>query len=102
MPWATAAPSANYTAFVHLLGPARADGSPVWAQSDSEPCGGALPTGKWRAGDLVRDTVTLTIPADAPAGEYRLVTGFYTWPDLVRVPLAGGGDAAELTHWTIP
>lgn len=99
---ATAAPSANYTAFVHLLGPARADGSPVWAQSDSEPCGGGRPTGKWRAGDLIRDVVTLTIPADAPAGEYRLVTGFYTWPDLVRVPLAGGGDVAELTHWTIP
>ncbi|MBX7253526.1 MAG: hypothetical protein K1X50_16215, partial [Candidatus Promineofilum sp.] len=80
----------------------RADGSPVWAQSDSEPCGGGRPTGKWRAGDLIRDVVTLTIPADAPAGEYRLVTGFYTWPDLVRVPLAGGGDVAELTHWTIP
>jgi len=99
---ATAAPSANYTAFVHLLGPARADGSPVWAQSDSEPCGGGRPTGKWRAGDLVRDTMTLTIPADAPAGDYTLATGFYSWPDLVRVPLAGGGDAAELTHWTIP
>jgi hypothetical protein len=99
---ATAAPSANYTAFVHLLGPARADGSPLWAQADSEPCGGGLPTGKWRPGDVVRDTVTLTIPADA-AGEYQLVTGFYTWPDLVRLPLDGdGSDAIELTQLTIP
>ena len=28
---------ANDIAFVHLLGPARADGSPLWAQADSEP-----------------------------------------------------------------
>jgi hypothetical protein len=98
---ATAAPTANYTAFVHLLGPARADGSPVWAQADSEPCGGGLPTGKWRAGDVVRDTVTLALPAALPPGEYRLVTGFYTWPDLVRVPLTdGSGDRVELTTLT--
>jgi hypothetical protein len=92
---AEAAPQANYTAFVHLLGPPRPDGSPVWAQSDSEPCGGALPTGRWRAGDLIRDTVSLAIPADAPAGTYELTTGFYTWPDLIRLPVAGG-DAVTL------
>ncbi len=98
---ATAAPSANYTAFVHLLGPARADGSPVWAQSDSEPCGGGRPTGKWRAGDLIRDVVTLAIPADAPAGEYTLATGFYSWPDLARLPLSGGEDALPLGAVTV-
>jgi hypothetical protein len=87
----TTTPTTNYTAFVHLLGPPRpADGSPVWAQSDSEPCGGALPTGRWQAGDVIRDTVTLEIPADAPPGEYELATGFYTWPDLTRLPVAGG------------
>ena len=99
---ATAAPSANYTAFVHLLGPARADGSPLWAQSDSEPCGGGLPTGKWRPGDVIRDTVALTIPADAAVGEYSLVTGFYSWPDLVRANVVGGGDAVTLTTFALP
>jgi hypothetical protein len=87
---ATAAPQANYTAFVHLLGPVKADGSPVWAQSDSEPCGGALPTGRWQPDDVIRDTVTLSIPADAPTGVYELTTGFYTWPDLTRLPVADG------------
>jgi hypothetical protein len=86
---ATAAPQANYTAFVHLLGPPRPDGSPVWAQSDSEPCDGALPTGRWQVRDMIRDTVTLALPADAPPGEYELATGFYTWPDLTRLPVAG-------------
>jgi hypothetical protein len=94
---AMAAPQVNYTAFVHLLGPPRpADGSPIWAQSDSEPCGGALPTGRWQAGDVIRDAITLAIPADAPAGEYELATGVYTWPDLTRLPVAGGGDVVTL------
>lgn len=98
---ATAAPAASYTAFVHLLGPAQADGSPLWAQSDSEPCGGALPTTLWRAGDLVRNTVTLDIPAGAPPGTFELATGFYTWPDLVRLPLTAGGDRLTLGTVTV-
>ena len=100
---ATAAPRTNYTTFVHLLGPLRSDESPLLAQTDGEPCGGGLPTGKWRPGDVIRDTVTLTIPADAVAGEYTLVTGFYSWPDLVRATVVeDGGDAVELARWTIP
>jgi len=99
---ATAAPTINYTAFVHLLGPARGDGSPLWAQADSEPCGGGLPTGTWRAGDVLRDTVTLIVPAEVMAGEYTLVTGFYNWPDLVRATVVGGGDAVTLTTLHLP
>ena len=98
---ATTAPTTNYTAFVHLLGPARADGSPVWAQADSEPCGGGLPTGKWRAGDTIRDTVTLVLPPDLPTGEYWLVTGFYTWPELTRLSVSSGGDAVDLATYDI-
>lgn len=93
---ATAAPPANYTAFTHLVGPAKPDGSTLWAQSDSEPCGGALPTRAWRPGDLIRDTMSFTLPPDTPAGQYILMTGFYTWPDLTRVPLEGGGDTVIL------
>jgi 4-amino-4-deoxy-L-arabinose transferase-like glycosyltransferase len=98
---ATAAPPANYIAFVHLLGPAKDDGSPLWAQSDSEPCGGGRPTGQWRAGDVIRDTVTLTLPPDLPAGEYQLVTGFYTWPELQRLVSNDGRDAIELATFNI-
>jgi hypothetical protein len=32
-----------------------------------------------------------------------LVTGFYSWPDLVQVTVVeDGGDAVELARWTIP
>jgi hypothetical protein len=77
-----------YTAFVHLLGaPNPETGSPLWSQSDSEPCQGGLPTSNWQVGETIRDTITLFIPLDAPSGEYQLVTGFYTWPDLTRLPI---------------
>lgn len=98
---ATSATPTNYIAFVHLLGPTKPDGSPLWAQSDAEPCDGGLPTGRWQPGDLIRDTITLTIPDGAPPGEYRLVTGFYSWPDLVRLPV-DAGDAVELVAVTLP
>lgn len=91
----TAAGLPDYTAFVHLLGPPNpADGGPVWSQSDSPPCQGALPTSRWPDGDRLRDQITLTIPPDAPPGEYALVTGFYSWPDLVRLPLEGSVETA--------
>ncbi|MEZ4518322.1 MAG: glycosyltransferase family 39 protein [Chloroflexota bacterium] len=85
----------DYTAFVHLLGPASsADGSPLWAQSDSPPCQGAMPTSNWVHGDIIRDTITLTISPDLPPGDYQVVTGFYSWPDLTRLPLDGSGETA--------
>jgi hypothetical protein len=33
------------------------------------------------------DTFTLQVPATATPGRYWLVTGMYTWPDLVRLPV---------------
>lgn len=96
--------TADYTAFVHLLGPPRpADGSPLWAQSDSQPCGGSLPTSRWRTGDIIRETVVLQVPTELPAGTYQVVTGFYTWPDLVRLTVdKTGSDAITLGTAQVP
>lgn len=85
----------DYTAFVHLLGAPRPDtGSPLWGQADGAPCGGALPTYHWREGDIIRDTITLQLPADLPAGGYELVSGFYTWPELIRLQVDETGEDA--------
>jgi hypothetical protein len=85
----------DLTAFVHLLGPPHpATGSPLWAQSDSAPCQGALPTGRWADGDILRDQIALVIAPDTPPGDYQLMTGFYSWPELERVPLAGSDETA--------
>ena len=76
----------NYTAYVHLVGEGE---SGLISQVDSEPCGGALRTETWRAGDTIRDTLQLTIPENTPPGSYRLITGFYTWPDITPLELMG-------------
>ncbi len=88
----------DYTAFVHLLGePHPESGSPVWAQSDNAPCGGALPTYRWLAGDIIRDTIVIQLTDDLPEGEYELMTGFYTWPELTRLSVDGtGADGIRL------
>lgn len=73
----------DYTVFVHVVGP---DGQ-VWAQSDSWPGRGDAPTTSWVAGQIVVDTHTLTMAADAPAGVYTVFVGLYDAERGPRVPL---------------
>jgi len=81
--------------FVHLLGPENAaTGGPLWAQDDSEPCHTFYPTWAWAPGEIVRDTFTLAVPADAPPGAYTVQMGFYTWPEMARLTVEGTGEIA--------
>jgi hypothetical protein len=76
--WQTGAAIPNdLTVFTHLLGPARADGSTVWAGRDSPPGDGSLPTTAWSPGDLILDEYQLVLPADTPPGEYLIDMGLY-------------------------
>ncbi|MDJ0752401.1 MAG: hypothetical protein QNJ45_02705 [Ardenticatenaceae bacterium] len=76
------APEDDYTVFLQLL-----DGQgEIAAQFDGPPLGGTLPTGLWRAGDLVPDERVLALPADLPAGTYTLVSGWYRPDDFYRLP----------------
>jgi hypothetical protein len=67
-------PSLDYTVFVHLFDP-KAPGVIV-AQSDTQPRGGSYPTRLWLPGEVVDDTVRLSL-SDVPAGTYRLAVGLY-------------------------
>lgn len=79
----------RYTAFVHLIGEENpATGNPLWGQSDSEPCLGFYPTAVWREGEIIRDEINLDVSPDAQPGRYKLAVGFYTWPDIQRLPIA--------------
>ena len=55
---------------------------------------------QWRSGDGFITYHRLAIPADLPAGTYRTAVALYTWPDLIRAELVGGGNTAYLA--TIP
>jgi len=73
-----------YTVFVHLIDGA---GRP-WAQQDYTPMGGAFPTflwiPRWIEGQTVSDPYTLTIPHDAPPGDYLIELGMYGMTSLRR------------------
>lgn len=81
----------DYTSFVHVG--AGLDGTAVAAQRDGHPCQGLFPTSQWRDGDLIRDSFAITLPPDAPPGDYPLVIGWYTYPDFTRLPLLSAGRA---------
>ena len=86
---ALAAPRADYTVFVHVLDAA----GKLLAQQDGPPRDGSYPTSLWSAGEVVDDPHALALPAQPGL---RLEIGLYTYPDLRRLPLDGGGDSLVL------
>jgi 4-amino-4-deoxy-L-arabinose transferase-like glycosyltransferase len=79
---------ADYTVFIHLLGPDNpATGSPLWAQDDSEPCRRSYRTSAWGPNEIVIDHYAITVPPDAPEGEYPIAMGLYEWQTLQRLPV---------------
>ncbi len=89
---ATAANLGDWTRFAQVLG---ADGT-VRAQNDSAPQGGTYPTSLWQAGEFVAETVHILLENPLPPGEYSLIVGLYNPADGARLPLATGGDHAEI------
>ncbi|MBN1953590.1 MAG: hypothetical protein JW900_00950 [Anaerolineae bacterium] len=92
--WAArATPSTSYQALVHLLD-SRGE---LVAQADGPPLEGDYPTRAWSAGELITDPHAILLPADLPAGEYRLQVGMYNLANMTRLPrLDGAGDTIEL------
>jgi uncharacterized membrane protein len=63
----------EWSVFLHLVGP---DGQLV-AQRDGPPASGARPTTTWQPDEVIVDRRIVAIPADLPAGDYRLLAGLY-------------------------
>jgi len=72
----------DYTVFVHLLGP---DERPH-GQVDRLAGGGAAPSSAWAPGQVLTDTLTFAVAADAPPGPYRLAVGLYDVASGRRLP----------------
>jgi len=81
----------DYTIFVHLLRP---DGH-LLTQHDAPPLDGTYPTSRWVVGDVFSHRVSLMIPADASPGRYELFAGMYTYPDIIRLPVASDRPYAQ-------
>ena len=93
---ALAAPSIDYSHFVHLLDPAT--GLPI-AQHDAQPQNDTYPTSQWVPDEVVADRLSLLLP-DLPPGSYPLSVGLYlndsdTSPRLQRAD--GGGNSIHVS-----
>jgi hypothetical protein len=67
-------PADNYTVFVHLLDQ---DGVCCLWQADMMPRQNQYPTTRWRPGEVVVDTYQISVPDEAPSGEYVVEVGLY-------------------------
>ncbi|HAJ36820.1 MAG TPA: hypothetical protein DCL15_14145 [Chloroflexi bacterium] len=94
--WRPAAPlPASYTMFVHLLDPA----GNLITQHDQPPLQGFYPSDRWLPDAPYQDVVTLTVPVDAPSGDYRLAVGWYDPVSGQRLALSApaAGDAFDIS-----
>jgi len=84
--WQALAPATvSYKVFAHLVA---TDGA-LWGQRDQLPGDGDFPTTGWRAGEYLTDTLAIPVPANAPAGKYRLRVGLYDPATGQRLPVQG-------------
>ena len=88
---ARAAAEIDYTAFLQLLN----EQNQRMAGWDAQPLNGIYPTSNWKAGEVVADTFSISLPANLPPGSYRLVTGMYNLAGGERLP-AVGADGQRL------
>jgi hypothetical protein len=84
-------PKEDYTIFVHALD---SDGR-LLAQHDAPPLDGVYPTSRWIADDIFTHQVDLQLPANTQPGTYDVLVGMYTYPDIVRLPVAGDRPYAQ-------
>ncbi len=77
--------AADLKRFVHVIGPAKTDGSTLYAQHDSAPCDNSVPTWQWTPSEMMREIVKVYVPPDVPAGTYAAYTGWYDSADLQRL-----------------
>jgi hypothetical protein len=91
----------DYTTFVQVIGP---DGKIV-TQADSRPLNGFVPTSYWAPRETMMDDYPIHLPTDAPAGEYRLLVGWYDLATMARLPMSQGGkeigDAYQVATFTV-
>lgn len=66
--------NANYQLSLQLLDP----NGQVIAQHDETPLGDALPTSRWRPGEIYPEPVRLQLPRDVAPGDYAMIVKLYT------------------------
>jgi len=87
----------SYTVFVHVTH----DGQMV-ASGDSLPAGGYYLTSQWRAGDIIVDDHSISLPEPFDSREHRIVVGLYELQTLERLALLDEAGHVIGDHVEIP
>lgn len=90
----------SYTMFVHVID---ASGTKI-AQRDLLPGDGAFSTDTWLPGEWLVDSISLTLAADAPPGDYTVLLGWYNLQTGERLPVTddqSGQNVVSLTEITV-
>lgn len=87
-------PGDDYKVFTHLLLPPDA----VWSQDDHALLEGATATATWRVGDRIKGRYLLTLPPEAPTGNYSVEIGLYD-PDTSKRLRVGFSDKGVPLGW---
>jgi hypothetical protein len=75
----------DYTVFVQVLN----EQDQIVGQTDSWPLQGTYPTSAWQVGEVLNDPYVVQLDPELPAGNYRLIVGFYRLADFQRLPVLG-------------
>lgn len=94
---ALAAPTEDYTVFVHLLD----ESGVLCGQGDGPPINGDYSTSLWEQGEIVADEHIVTVRADAPPGCYRLATGLYHPADGARLLVQDADGVSQPGDWIV-
>ncbi len=86
----------DYVVFLQLLD----GGDRIRAAGEAMPIDNRYPTSRWARAEIVRDPHDLLVPADTPAGHYRLVVGLYRATDKTRLRIQRWVFASE-DHFTL-
>ncbi len=81
----------DYTVFTHVLEPPQT----IWGQHDKAP---DVPTSRWKAGEVYRETYTLTLKPQTPPGFYDVEIGWYDPQTGERLRLDTGQTFLILTR----
>lgn len=97
--WKSLTPTdVDYTVFLHLAAP-EALSAPPAAQADARPCAGEYGTPRWRPGEVVLDSHSLTLPPDLAPGPYVLLAGLYDLSSGARLPVTQANQHEPDRAW---
>ncbi|MDX1663886.1 MAG: glycosyltransferase family 39 protein [Candidatus Promineifilaceae bacterium] len=86
---ATAVPDRDYDVVIELVD----ETEEVVVRRQSIPVDGLRMTGGWRAREVLKDSYEMALPAELPAGRYRLYVSLLNTDTGTRLPLVAEGTA---------